>query len=180
MSPVFEALLAEKIAESREQLGIASATPHRESVAAAYGRVSSPEHARRQPALSVEQVMVSPVERVTSEAPIAEVDALMKKRGFRHVPIVSEDGGLIGIVSDRDVLRATDRSKTIATLMTTRVLTATPGTSIREAAAVMLRERVSALPVIASVAGRSEIAGILTVTDILRAIVERAPIELWV
>jgi acetoin utilization protein AcuB len=64
----------------------------------------------------------------------------------------------------------------LAPVMSTRVLTATPTTEIREIAGVMLDEHVSAVPIVDS--ARHPL-GILTTSDILRAIVRRSPLELW-
>jgi acetoin utilization protein AcuB len=60
--------------------------------------------------------------------------------------------------------------------MTTHVLTATPTTEIHELARVMLAERISALPIID---GNHTPVGIVTITDILRCVMLRAPLELW-
>jgi len=55
-------------------------------------------------------------------------------------------------------------------------LSATPTTEIREIALVMLDEHVSAIPILDS---SRHLVGILTTSDILRAIVHRNPLELW-
>ncbi len=60
--------------------------------------------------------------------------------------------------------------------MTTKVVTATPTTEITEIARVLLVEHVSSLPIID---GANRPIGILTVSDILRAIMRHASLELW-
>jgi acetoin utilization protein AcuB len=64
----------------------------------------------------------------------------------------------------------------LARVMNSRVLSATPTTEIREIAHIMLDEQVNAIPILDS--SRHPV-GILTTSDILRAIVHRSPLELW-
>ena len=64
----------------------------------------------------------------------------------------------------------------LARVMSSRVLSATPATEIREIAHVMLDEQVRGIPILDS---SRHLVGILTTSDILRAIVHRSPLELW-
>ncbi|MDA2911521.1 CBS domain-containing protein [Nitrospiraceae bacterium AH_259_D15_M11_P09] len=61
-------------------------------------------------------------------------------------------------------------------VMTTKVVTATPTTEITEIARVLLVEHISSLPIID---GANRPIGILTVSDILRAMMRHASLELW-
>jgi CBS domain-containing protein len=63
----------------------------------------------------------------------------------------------------------------LAGIMSSQVLSATPMTEIREIAHAMLDEQVNAIPIIDNL--RHPI-GILTTSDILRAIVHRSPLDL--
>jgi acetoin utilization protein AcuB len=57
------------------------------------------------------------------------------------------------------------------------VLTAHPDTSIRDIARVFFEERIGAVPIV----DRGEtLVGIVTRSDILRTILNSAPLELWV
>jgi acetoin utilization protein AcuB len=64
----------------------------------------------------------------------------------------------------------------LAHVMSSRVLSATPTTEIHEIARVMLDEHVSAIPILDS--SRHPV-GILSTSDILRAIAHQSPLELW-
>lgn len=130
-----------------------------------------------------QDLMSGSVTTLSPEALLTDAWALMNKKGFRHVPIVSDQGRLVGIISDRDLLRFSqgpdDRiaaSRRIGQIMQTNVLTATPTTDIAEIVRVMLDERVHALPIID---GAYHPIGILTSSDILRSLVSRAPLEVW-
>ncbi len=103
-----------------------------------------------------------------------------EKFGFHHLPVV-ENGHLLGIVSDRDVLRhvspfvgmINERHQDSSTLdrrahqvMSRRPITVEAGAAIGEAAALMLEHHISCLPVID---GEGRLLGIVTTRDLLRA-----------
>ena len=52
----------------------------------------------------VRDVMNSPPVTCTPEAPVEEAYAHMRKNNIRHLPIVNEDGGLVGIVTMKDLI----------------------------------------------------------------------------
>lgn len=96
-------------------------------------------------------------------------------------------GTLVGMVSDRDLLRHVPGLSTgtapvqaaqyrLAESMVTRVISATPATDIREIARTMLSERIHAVPILD---GTRRLVGILSTRDLLRAIANHGPLELW-
>jgi CBS domain-containing protein len=52
----------------------------------------------------VRDVMNIPPVTCTPEAPVEEAYAHMRKNKIRHLPIVDEDGGLVGIVTMKDLI----------------------------------------------------------------------------
>src|SRR5947208_1977961 len=63
--------------------------------------------AGRDPAtLRVGDVMTAPVHSVTQEASALEAFQQIRTRAFRRLPVVDEDGGLVGIVTQSDLLHA--------------------------------------------------------------------------
>lgn len=71
----------------------------------------------------------------------------------------------------RDIL-----SRSVADVMTSPVVSTDPITDIRRAARVLLDYRLSGLPVVNE---QEELVGILTRSDILRALVNDPPLSLW-
>ena len=140
----------------------------------AYQKIATPPHIRH-PAITASDLMSRVVQSLNPDATIQQAIALMETKGFRHIPIVSSEGGLAGIVSDRDLIRISENS-TVSSVMTTKVLSATANTPIREIAAAMLDRKINAIPIVDNL-GR--LTGIFTTTDLLRAVVEREPFELW-
>lgn len=137
------------------------APKRREAAARAYERASE-EPRRGERAVLAHQIMSQPVETLTPDTPLTDAWALVRRRRFRHVPVVNEEGQVTGILSDRDLLeesgriaeeaanlaRAPQSRQTVGDLATTRVLTAHPDTQIRDIARVMFEERIGAMPVV--------------------------------
>jgi len=131
----------------------------------------------RHPATTARDLMTSPVETLPGDASVAAARALIRLRGFRHVPVVSPHGETVGMLSDRDLFGETaENCDLVGDLMRTEVLVATPDTHVRDLARVMVHAKVSALPI---VGGDRTLVGIVTTTDLLDAIVNEAPVELW-
>jgi len=112
---------------------------------------------------------------------------MMQHKGIHHLPVTSVHGTLVGMVSNHELLpyahelESVDQpgpsaKHTLTRVMNNRVLSAAPTTEIREIAHVMLDEQVNAIPILDK---SRHLVGILTTSDILRAIVHRNPLELW-
>lgn len=54
--------------------------------------------------LKISEVMSSPVLTVAKETPLSSAIKLMHERGIGRVPVVDEDGKLVGILFWRDIL----------------------------------------------------------------------------
>lgn len=94
-----------------------------------------------------------------------EAQNLLKKYNINHLPIINKENRLIGMVSDRDLLKASDPTLKISDFMTPEVLTCFEITRIQDISKIMLHERISAIPIIND---SHELTGIVTKTDILR------------
>ncbi|HJN42674.1 MAG: hypothetical protein CL477_14045 [Acidobacteria bacterium] len=143
----------------------------------------------RQPALVAKQIFKAPVVSLNPTASLAEAWEIFCTRRFRHIPVLNVSGRVVGILSDRDLLRETGNAllsspadstasaTQVQELMTTQVLTAHPDVPIREIARVFFEERIGAVPI---VDGSDDLVGIITRSDILRTIMTAAPIDLWI
>jgi acetoin utilization protein AcuB len=118
---------------------------------------------------------------VAPETPVLEARRLMHEKRIRHL-LVMEAGRLGGIVTDRDIRLnlpspATSLSVwelnyllsrlTVREVMTSSVIMVEPDRSAKEAAALLLSERIGALPVV----DEDRLVGIVTDTDFVRAFV---------
>jgi len=138
------------------------------------------------PTLLAQDIMTSPVTWLPSDSTVLEAWTVMKRKGIHHLPVTSIHGTLVGMISNYDLLPYANELESVnspgpsaerklAGVMSSRVLSATPMTEIQEIAHAMLDEQVNAIPIIDS--SRHPI-GILTTSDILRAIVHRSPLDL--
>lgn len=139
------------------------------------------------PALLAQDLMTSPVTWLPSDNTLLEAWTVMKRQGIHHLPVTSVHGMLVGMISNHDLLPYAHELESVnspgpsaghklARVMSNRVLSATPTTEIREIAHVMLDEHVRAIPILDN---SGHPVGILTTSDILRAIVHRSPLEFW-
>jgi len=133
------------------------------------------------------EIMVSPVEILLSTSMVSDAIQLFQGKKFRHVPVVSPEKGLIGMVSDRDVLRylgeksleaeAVPHTKfsSITEVMTTDVVSASNDTDVRYIARLFVEGKIGAMPIV----DNGKLTGILTRSDILRAVMKNFHIGLW-
>jgi acetoin utilization protein AcuB len=132
-------------------------------------------------ALVATDIVSSPVGTLPENASIAQAWKNVQGRDVRHVPIVSDNGTIPGVISDRDLLRdaLTDAigqnvkplaERTVLDLVSPRLLTAGAETSIAQIARVLFEEHVGSIPIIDE---QKALVGLITRSDILKAIVER-------
>ncbi len=172
-----------------EEEGESGSTPEFSQARKAYAK-SGRKGVTRRPALLARDIMTSPVISLPPSTDVKEALEFIRRRRFRHFPVVAGNGQLVGILSDRDLLRGTPHPehtqptpaetpspRTVQDLMSTQVLTATLDTPIREIARVFVGERISCLPILNP---DRDLLGILTTTDILRCLVNVTPLDLWI
>jgi acetoin utilization protein AcuB len=120
--------------------------------------------------LRLGDVMTSAVETVTPGESAEKAYERMRGRGIHHLVVV-EDGGVVGVISDRDLGgrtgASTRRDRAVGDLMASPVVTAQPDSTLREAAKLLRGRSIGCLPV---VDGR-RLVGILTLSDVLETIV---------
>lgn len=118
---------------------------------------------------TVSDLMTTAVISLRPDDTFDAADAEMKLAGIRHIVVTDERNHLVGILSDRDILRELHRRGArklpVREIMTPRVHTIQSAAPAREATRVMLENRISAVPVL----GRDrQVVGIITETDLLR------------
>jgi CBS domain-containing protein len=116
----------------------------------------------------VEDFMTTAVISMRETDTIGRVDLEMHLADVRHIPVVDEQSHVVGILSSRDVLRAyaygAGKPIPASKFMTKRPITVRPGTPAHEAAAILLQEKIGALPVVGE---DEQLVGIVTATDFL-------------
>ena len=104
----------------------------------------------KQPELPlVKDVMIREVNTISDDASIADAAKLIMESGSTHIPVISEDGRLAGIVTAWDISRAVARRhEELAEIMTRKVITAGLYEPLELVIRKMDRSNISALPVI--------------------------------
>ncbi|MGC9349261.1 MAG: CBS and ACT domain-containing protein [Anaerolineae bacterium] len=120
---------------------------------------------------------------VTPDTPVSEALNVMRQAAVRRMPVLDKRGRLVGIVAEKDLLYASPSPATslnvyeigyllsklkIKEIMAKDVVTITEDAPLEEAARVMVDNTVSGLPVVR----RDEVVGIITETDIFKAMLE--------
>jgi CBS domain-containing membrane protein len=128
--------------------------------------------------LRVRDLMTEGVFAVGVNDDLETIRTLMEERSIRHAPVVGEGGILLGLVSQRDLIRNSLRAQalppsamaaamqmtTAGEIMTPNVVTAAPDQDIRDAARVMLDNKYGCLPVVEGM----RLVGIVTESDFVR------------
>ncbi len=129
--------------------------------------------------MHVENIMSEPVHCILPEVTLGELREIFKQVSYHHL-LVSRDNNLLGVISDRDVLRmsspfigtsnATDQDQSLLEtkaqdIMSTTLITVKKDTLVDTAAILLLEHNISCLPVVSK---SDVIEGILTWKDLLK------------
>jgi CBS domain-containing protein len=133
--------------------------------------------------------MRTPAITLNLNAPLSEALVLMREHDVRRLPIVLDTGELCGIITQGDIrgadlLRAagvdpltiTDalRRLKVYEVMADRPLAVTPETGLREAALLMIENKIGGLPVVSNC---GDVVGIITESDLFEVLVQQLDFE---
>ena len=91
---------------------------------------------------------------------------LMARFSISGVPIIESGGGLVGIITNRDLQFETDLDQPIGAVMTSEALVTAPvGTTLESAERILHEHRIEKLPVVDD---DGSLAGLITVKDIVK------------
>jgi acetoin utilization protein AcuB len=129
-----------------------------------------------------ERMSADPV-TISADAPIADALRVMRQSHVRRLPVLNEEGWLVGIVSEKDLLYASPSPATslsiyemhymlsqlrVTELMSEVVMTVAPDTPLEEAARIMADNKIGGLPVMEE----DKLVGIITETDVFKVLLE--------
>lgn len=127
----------------------------------------------------VRDYMTSTVTSLTVDARLLDAALLIRRTGKRHVPVVSAEGKVVGIISDRDVSRLAPsvlsplsseeynrifEGTPVTLAMTKDPVTIHPDAPVQQAVQIMTSRKFSSVLVTES---DGKLVGIITVTDLL-------------
>ncbi len=151
---------------------------------------SSTEQSRshgERPAVNAAMIMSTPIVSAEFDNNLQQGWRLMQHHQVHHLLLLNRKGALMGLVSDKDILKVTSgvgdidlegRSADevmLGDLISRKLLTASPDATLLDIAHAMLEQKVSALPVVTA---KDELKGIITRTDLLQAMIN-GKLEAW-
>jgi acetoin utilization protein AcuB len=128
---------------------------------------------------TVGEIMTSEVKTLRKDQTLYEAMVYMREIKARHLPVLDAEEKLVGLVTDRDIKRATPsvlldnrdafektiRETTVERIMTRSLITIGSGSSFKEAVNSFAEEPIGCLPVVDD----GKLVGIVTGTDMFRA-----------
>ncbi len=124
--------------------------------------------------ITVSEIMSTQVRTINVSESVSAAKAIMKQEDIRHIPVVNDKNSLVGIISQRDILRAqvselaNDEAKVIdedsvsvEQIMSTKISSVHPSDPLRSAGIVMQKNKFGCMPVI----NDDQLVGIITDTD---------------
>jgi len=112
-------------------------------------------------------IIIDPI-FISPDATVAQADALMGEYSISGVPVVEEDGKLIGIITNRDMRFIIDMSVSVESVMTpSPLVTAKKGTTLEEASKVLQKHKIEKLPIVDD---NGILKGLITIKDIEKKI----------
>jgi acetoin utilization protein AcuB len=134
--------------------------------------------------MRVADLMAGSLITVGHDATVADDWAIMQRRQVHHLPVLDAERRLIGMLTEHDlrlvILERCVREEPgqvasalaglrVNEIMTWAVVTVGPDVDVRDAARIMHDRKLGALPV----ADEGRVIGVITATDVIRAVVGR-------
>lgn len=131
----------------------------------------------------ITSIMTREVTTIEPEAPLEDAERILFSNSFKHLPVLKEDR-LVGILSKTDIKRmsfaqdlddfeanvdeAMVQMFTVGNIMVSKPFTVQQDATIRDVAKVLSEKEFRSVPVMDG----ESLAGIVTTSDIIRAILE--------
>lgn len=153
----------------------------------AYSSTEQSQQQGQRPVINAAMIMSTPIISAEFDQNLQQGWQLMQQHRVQHLVLLNRKGALMGMVSDKDILKVTSgvgdidldgRSADqvmLGDLISRKLLTVSPDANLLDIAYAILDQKVSALPVVTA---KDELKGIITRTDLLQAIIN-GKLEAW-
>ena len=111
--------------------------------------------------MKVKEIMTTPVIAAHTDSSVSSVAGLLRDRRISAVPITDDEGAVLGLVSEYDLLAK--QGRTAADIMTRAVITVTEDTEVDDVRDLLIGRRIRRVPVVAG----SKLVGIVSRSDIV-------------
>ncbi|MBT3203624.1 MAG: CBS domain-containing protein [Gammaproteobacteria bacterium] len=140
---------------------------------------------QREPIVHAQQLMSHPVSTIPMEMDILAARRYFQQQKFQQMPVVNTSNRLVGMLSVQDLLQfiLIDgermhylRGKKVSDAMSSGVITADPISDIRRVARLMQEYHLHGVPIVDQ---QDILLGIVSQSDILRAVTNEPPLNMW-
>jgi CBS domain-containing protein len=126
---------------------------------------------------TVKDIMTKEVITIDTSKSVFEAAELMSSKGLGCLVVVIK-GFPVGIITERDIVRRIVAKRSspdikVVEVMTKKIITVNPDTSLKEAARVMLTNKIRRLPVLKN----NKLVGIVVASDFVRNVGKKTTIE---
>ena len=132
----------------------------------------------------VRHIMCTEIFSLPAETTLLTALRTLKSRRIRRAPLLDENGGLVGFITERDLLRLTPATveeydsvagqiacqRTVADIATKKITCAHPDDHIEDLAKIFLAKKIGGVPV----TDQGKVVGMITESDIFRAVIGAA------
>ena len=95
-----------------------------------------------------ESVMIFDPITIDVNGTVADALSLMRDYHIGGIPVINDDGGLVGIVTNRDLRFEKNYARKISEIMTTKLITCNHETDLNAAAEILRKHKIEKLPII--------------------------------
>ncbi len=136
------------------------------------------------PKTHVGQIMSQPVMTLFKDSSLKEAQELFHHKKFRHIPIITQEHKLTGIVSDRDMLsfyannpKSSSEEQGIQEIMKSKVYFAKPEMEIHHVTNILIQKKIGCMPIVDN---EHKVLGMITRSDMLKHFVSTFPLDIWI
>lgn len=121
----------------------------------------------------IDKLMTKNVITVNKQTPIHDAIAVFIENNITGLPVVDDDNNLVGIISEKDVLRLIyddeDTPDSVENYMTKQVLVFKPEDDLKDVCYRLKNNHIRRVPIVVD----GKLAGIISRRDIIKHILER-------
>lgn len=118
---------------------------------------------------TAQDVMTRTVITASADMPIEEAAALLARHRITGLPVLDEQGSVIGMISDFDVIGKHAQGRVVGDIMTRQVISVSPTTDLDEIGHILTARHIRRLPVVQG----SLLVGVVSRGDLIRRIAQR-------
>jgi len=140
---------------------------------------------QREPVCHAYQVMSHPVSTIPMDMDIIDAHRYFQEHGYQQMPVISTQQRIVGMLTIKDLLQFIiidgDQThyisgKRVKDIISAEVVTADPVSDIRRVAQMMQEYHSTAAPIVND---QDTLVGIVSRGDILRAVMNDPPLNMW-